>query len=76
MGAASFKMDRSSDILSTLSAAHKSKVLIMIVNALFPIAVLVTSIPVFSIVIRYNLIRGNFCSNSKHDIFDAGNARS
>ena len=27
------------------------------------IAVLITSIPVFTIVIRYNLLRGNICSN-------------
>ncbi|KAF8550992.1 hypothetical protein OG21DRAFT_1445836 [Imleria badia] len=29
----------------------------------FPLAVLITSIPVFTIVIRYNLLRGNICSN-------------
>ncbi|KAF8128973.1 AAAP amino acid permease [Boletus edulis] len=28
----------------------------------FPLAVLITSIPVFTIVIRYNLLRGNICS--------------
>ncbi|KAG9315158.1 AAAP amino acid permease [Chiua virens] len=30
---------------------------------MFPLAVLITSIPVFTIVIRYNLLRGNICSN-------------
>jgi hypothetical protein len=64
-GAASFKVEQSSDILATLSAADRSKVLITLVNILFPIAVLVTSVPVFAIVIRYNLVRGNVCSNSK-----------
>jgi len=29
---------------------------------LFPLAVLITSIPIFMIVIRYNLLRGNVCS--------------
>lgn len=67
MGASSFKMNVSSDILSTLSTTEQNKVLTMIVNALFPIAILVTTIPVFAIVIRYNLVRGNFCSNSKYD---------
>ncbi|RFU30942.1 hypothetical protein B7463_g5397, partial [Scytalidium lignicola] len=67
-GAASFQIGRSSDILATLSAADDNKALITIVNILFPIAVLVTSVPVFAIVIRYNLVRGNFCSNSG-DIF-------
>jgi hypothetical protein len=76
MGAASFKMENSTDILSTLSTADQNKVLIAIVNALFPIAVLVTSIPVFAIVIRYNLVRGNFCSYSKHNAFYASNIKS
>lgn len=62
-GAASFQINSSSDILATLSSSHQSKALITIVNILFPIAVLVTSIPVFAIVIRYNLVRGDFCSN-------------
>jgi len=64
-GASSFKVAQSSDILATLSAEDQSKVLITLVNILFPIAVLVTSVPVFAIVIRYNLVRGNVCSNSK-----------
>ncbi|KAF8860892.1 hypothetical protein BDZ45DRAFT_292291 [Acephala macrosclerotiorum] len=62
-GAASFQLDTSSDILATLSASNQNKVLVTIVNILFPIAVLVTSVPVFAIVIRYNLVRGNICSN-------------
>jgi hypothetical protein len=70
MGASSFKMDISSDILPILSATDQNKMLIMIVNTLFPVAVLVTSIPVFAIVIRYNLVRGNICSNSKRHTFD------
>ena len=70
MGAASFKMDPSSDILSILSASDQNQVLIKIVNVLFPIAVLVTSIPVFAIVIRYNLVRGNICSSSKRRTFN------
>ncbi|KUJ07081.1 uncharacterized protein LY89DRAFT_789882 [Mollisia scopiformis] len=62
-GAASFQIDPSSDLLATLSAAKKHNILIIIVNILFPISVLVTSVPVFAIVIRYNLVRGNLCSN-------------
>lgn len=68
-GAASFQISSSSDILATLSASHKNKVLTTIANVLFPIAVLVTSVPVFAIVIRYNLVRGNFCSNRKSAVF-------
>jgi hypothetical protein len=69
-GAASFQISSSSDILAILSASDQNKVLIMIVNILFPIAVLVTSVPVFAIVIRYNLVRGNLCSNRKSDILE------
>jgi hypothetical protein len=65
MGAASFEVAASSDILATLSASNQNKVLITLVNTLFPIAVLITSVPVFAIVIRYNLVRGDFCSNSE-----------
>lgn len=68
MGAASFHISDSSDILATLSASNQNRVLITIVNILFPIAVLVTSVPVFAIVIRYNLVRGDFCSNSKLEL--------
>lgn len=65
LGAASFKLNASSDILATLSATNQNTVLVIIVNILFPVAVLVTSVPVFAIVIRYNLVRGNLCSNGK-----------
>lgn len=68
MGASSFQVAEQSDILATLSASHQNRVWIMIVNILFPIAVLVTSVPVFAIVIRYNLVRGDLCSNSKNDL--------
>ena len=71
VGAASFKIAFSSDILATLSASNQHKVLITIANILFPVAVLVTSVPVFAIVIRYNLVRGGFCSNSKPGIASA-----
>lgn len=64
MGAASFQISGSSDILATLAASDQNKVLTVIVNILFPISVLVTSVPVFAIVIRYNLVRGNLCSES------------
>ncbi|TVY52001.1 hypothetical protein LCER1_G006470 [Lachnellula cervina] len=62
-GASSFAIDDSSTLLATLSASNGSRVLTTITDILFPVAVLVTSVPVFSIVIRYNLVRGNLCSN-------------
>ena len=65
LGASSFMTTGS--ILTALNASEGNRVLITIVNILFPIAVLVTSVPVFAIVIRYNLVRGGFCSDSKLD---------
>ncbi|TVY41556.1 hypothetical protein LOCC1_G005111 [Lachnellula occidentalis] len=62
-GASSFAFSDSSTLLATLSASNESRVLTTITDILFPVAVLVTSVPVFSIVIRYNLVRGNLCSN-------------
>ncbi|KAF8848462.1 hypothetical protein BDZ45DRAFT_753807 [Acephala macrosclerotiorum] len=44
-----------------------NKILVIIVNIVFPISVLVTSVPVFAIVIRYNLVQGDLCSNSRCD---------
>jgi hypothetical protein len=67
MGASSFNINSSSSILATLGASNENKVLTIIVDILFPVAVLITSVPVFSIVIRYNLVRGNLCSNRKFD---------
>ncbi|TVY28961.1 hypothetical protein LHYA1_G001672 [Lachnellula hyalina] len=62
-GASSFAINDSSTLLATLSASNESRVLTTITDILFPVSVLVTSVPVFSIVIRYNLVRGNLCSN-------------
>ena len=65
LGAASFHIAPSSNILATISATDNGKVLnilSVVINVVFPVSVLVTSIPVFSIVIRYNLVRGNVCS--------------
>ena len=65
LGASSFHIDTSSNILATISSTDNGvvlNVLSVVINVVFPVSVLVTSIPVFSIVIRYNLVRGNVCS--------------
>ncbi|GAN11168.1 conserved hypothetical protein [Mucor ambiguus] len=61
-GAMAYQMDASSDILAILSAhgSTASKV----TAYLFPVCALITSIPVFTIVIRSNLLRGEICSPS------------
>ncbi|OBZ82474.1 hypothetical protein A0J61_09477 [Choanephora cucurbitarum] len=59
-GAMAYEMDASSDILAILSA-HGS-IASKVMAYLFPVCALVTSIPVFTIVIRSNLLRGEICS--------------
>ncbi|KAI9300601.1 hypothetical protein BJ944DRAFT_291577 [Cunninghamella echinulata] len=61
-GAMAFDMPGSSDILSILSATGKTPSLVT--AYLFPVVALVTSIPVFTIVIRSNLLRGQICNRS------------
>lgn len=65
LGAASYYIETTSNILATINSSDEGRaltILSVIINILFPLSVLVTSIPIFAIVIRYNLIRGNICS--------------
>ncbi|KAI7851551.1 hypothetical protein BDC45DRAFT_428038, partial [Circinella umbellata] len=59
-GAMAYEMNASSDILSILSSQGTTASLVT--TYLFPICALVTSIPVFTIVIRTNLTRGDICN--------------
>ncbi|KAI9478906.1 MAG: hypothetical protein EXX96DRAFT_505695 [Benjaminiella poitrasii] len=61
-GAMAYKMDASSDILVILTT--KGSLISKITSYLFPIFALITSIPVYTIVVRSNLIRGKICSSS------------
>ena len=65
IGVASLKSVGTSDLLATFAASENHKILITVINILFPVSVLITSVPVFAIVIRYNSVRGGFCSRSK-----------
>ncbi|KAI9254882.1 transmembrane amino acid transporter protein-domain-containing protein [Sporodiniella umbellata] len=63
LGAMAYKMDAESDILAILSGHGTTA---SIVTAyLFPVCALITSIPVFTIVIRDNLLRGDVCTPFK-----------
>ncbi|TPX38009.1 hypothetical protein SmJEL517_g00004 [Synchytrium microbalum] len=55
IGGMSVKMEHNSNILSTISGDPTSSVLMRVTTFIFPIVVLVTSIPIYCIVIRYNL---------------------
>ncbi|KAI9345764.1 hypothetical protein BD770DRAFT_437063 [Pilaira anomala] len=59
-GSMAYKMEASSDILAILSA--QGSTVAMVTSYIFPVCALVTSIPVFTIVIRSNLLRGEICS--------------
>ncbi|KAI8329461.1 hypothetical protein BC941DRAFT_506723 [Chlamydoabsidia padenii] len=61
-GAMAYQMSASSDILSILAQGGNTASLVTCY--LFPVAALVTSIPVFTIVIRSNLLRGQICSKT------------
>ncbi|KAF9516504.1 hypothetical protein BS47DRAFT_1315345 [Hydnum rufescens UP504] len=60
-GASAFHTPQNSTILAVISDQRPSVIAVISVYA-FPVAVLITSIPVFMIIIRYNLLRGNICS--------------
>lgn len=62
LGAMAYKMTASSEILSILSS--NGSTVSIVTSYLFPVCALITSIPVFTIVIRSNLLRGELCSNS------------
>ena len=58
-GAMAFPMTMSDNVLTLL--ANESTVASKVTTYLFPIAALISSIPVFVIVIRCNLLRGGLC---------------
>ncbi|CAO3651330.1 unnamed protein product [Cunninghamella blakesleeana] len=61
-GAMAFDMPGSSDILGILS--QNGATASLVTAYLFPVVALVTSIPVFTIVIRSNLLRGQVCNRT------------
>ncbi|KAJ7509778.1 AAAP amino acid permease [Mycena galericulata] len=62
MGAAAFAIDSDATILNVL-LSDRPNIVALISTYVFPLAVLITFVPVFAIVVRYNLLRGNICSN-------------
>lgn len=60
-GGMAYQMDASADITAILS--RQGSIASKVTAYIFPICALVTSIPVFCIVIRQNLIRGGICGN-------------
>jgi len=58
-GALSFKFPPSSDILSVINASGYANLFTKILVYLFPLMILATTIPVFSIIVRYNLLQSH-----------------
>ncbi|RIA89512.1 hypothetical protein C1645_824762 [Glomus cerebriforme] len=54
-------MDLASNIIAEIDKSSHRNIVTDIATFLFPLAVLLTSIPVYSIVVRYNLERSGLC---------------
>jgi len=65
MGGMSYKMESTSNIISTINESSEKSIVSVITTYLFPLALLITSIPVYTIVIRYNLLRTGYCGKGK-----------
>ncbi|KAH7887300.1 AAAP amino acid permease [Phlebopus sp. FC_14] len=67
LGASAYRYENNATILGVLST-DSHNIMGLVSTYMFPLAVLITSVPVFAIVIRYNLLRGNLCSK-KYAVF-------
>jgi hypothetical protein len=65
MGGMAYKMVPTSNIISTINISPEKSIISVITTYLFPLVVLITSIPVYTIIIRYNLLRTGFCGKGK-----------
>lgn len=61
-----FPIDSSSNVISVLGASKYNNGAIQTANFMFPIMSLVTSIPVFMIIIRLNLVQAKLVSQCKN----------
>jgi len=62
-------MLQDSDILSVINDSHYAGIVSRILVYLFPLMVLATSIPVYSIIVRYNLLQNNVVPKAWANIF-------
>jgi len=56
-GALSFKFPADGDVLSVINGSHFANRLTRLLVYVFPVMILATTIPVFSIIVRYNLLQ-------------------
>jgi len=61
IGALAYKIDPEGDILSAINNQHPS-IISKLCIYFFPLSVVATSIPIYSIIVRYNLLENKICS--------------
>ncbi|CAG8587343.1 5164_t:CDS:2 [Ambispora gerdemannii] len=61
LGGMAYKMDATSNIIAVINASKERSIVSVVTTYLFPLAVLIASIPVYTIVVRYNLQRTGQC---------------
>lgn len=62
-------MSQESDILSVIKNSHYANEMSRVLVYLFPLMVLATSIPVYSIIVRYNLLQNHVVNKAWANIF-------
>eukprot|EP01112_Ceratiomyxa_fruticulosa_P011020 TRINITY_DN2958_c0_g1_i2.p1 TRINITY_DN2958_c0_g1~~TRINITY_DN2958_c0_g1_i2.p1 ORF type:complete len:379 (-),score=43.44 TRINITY_DN2958_c0_g1_i2:19-1155(-) len=68
-GSMAFKFVPGSDLLSTIDDSPQSNLFNLVLTYMFPIFILCFSIPVYSIVVRYNLLQNKVCSKNLAYVF-------
>ncbi|RUS23188.1 hypothetical protein BC937DRAFT_90892 [Endogone sp. FLAS-F59071] len=63
-GAFAYQISSSSNLIAVIQFDSQNSIVTIVSTYMFPFAVLITSIPVYTIVIRANLIRGQVCRRS------------
>jgi len=61
IGATAYKIDPDGDILSAINSQNPT-IISKLCIYFFPLSVVATSIPIYSIIVRYNLLENNICS--------------
>ena len=61
LGGMTYQMDLSSNLIAKINESSHRSIVTDIATYLFPVAVLLTSIPVETIIVRYNLERSGLC---------------
>ncbi|CAG8494149.1 1823_t:CDS:2 [Funneliformis mosseae] len=68
LGGMAYQMGLASNIIAEINASSHRNFVTDIATFVFPVAVLLTSIPVEFIVVRYNLVRSGFCEKGMANV--------